>query len=95
MFSISIVFMIVLSLFQLAVVCFVGQRVIDAAQDLVDASYGINWFEQSPDFKKDLMILRETICCSDLNFKFLSITFSLDNFKDVSFGNLKFDGDKN
>ena len=74
--------MLYLALFQFGVLCFLGQRVTCAADDLLDASYNCSWYSKDRRFKKMLMIIRE-MCQHKIEFGVYSFAFSHENFKNV------------
>lgn len=82
--------LLILTLFQFGLLCFVGQRVISASSDLLDATYECAWFSQSLRIKKMLVIVR-IVCHREISFGFLSLSFSCESVKDVrNFMNKKF-----
>ena len=70
-------------LFQFGVLCFIGQRVTSASEDLMDATYDCEWHKRDLKFKKMLLIVRE-VCKQKVEFGVLSMAFSHENFKNVS-----------
>ena len=70
-------------LLQFGVLCFLGQNVTSASEDLMDATYDCEWHQRDPKFKKILLIIRE-MCRQKVEFGALSMSFSHENFKNVS-----------
>lgn len=69
---------------QIGSLCFVGQWLEDKFDDILDASYECNWFEQSKSFKSSLMILR-TVVLRKFGVKTVNFKFTREAFYQVSF----------
>ena len=71
------------TLFQFGSLCFIGQRVTSASEDLMEATYECNWYKRDRKFKQMLLIIRE-MCKRKIEFGVLSLSFSHVNFKEVT-----------
>jgi hypothetical protein len=49
---------IVLAMVQLGTLCYFGQRLTSASEEIIKASFENNWMDQPSSFKKSLLIIR-------------------------------------
>lgn len=62
--------------------CYFGQQVTSESEKLFEAIYECQWYEQSPNFKKKLMIM-QTVCAQQINLKTVKFTLNRENFYKV------------
>lgn len=69
--------------FQFGTICYYGQRVTSQSEELLNASYNCEWYNQSKRFKSTLIVLRY-VCQRDLALGVGKTRFSLGTFYEVT-----------
>jgi 7tm Odorant receptor len=77
-----VVLTIILVIVQLWTLCYFGERLPSASEEIMNASFENNWMDQPPSFKRSLLIIRQ-MAQKELKITAGEITLNRENFYKV------------